>query len=110
MRSFFEFDDKVTAPLHGFTGVDDYYQRASGKQFLADIHANDDPFMGAAVVPDKMQLSAFIRYELSPHGGHMGFIQRRSKQWHSWLPERLLKHLASYQSNTRHYHDHQGAC
>ena len=116
MRSFFEFDDKVTAPLHGFTGVDDYYQRASGKQFLADIsvptliiHANDDPFMGAAVVPEKTQLSSAIRYELSPHGGHMGFIQRRSKQWHSWLPERLLKHLASYQSNAQCYDDHKGA-
>lgn len=106
MRSFFEFDDKVTAPLHGFNGVEDYYRRASGKQFLADIqvptlilHANDDPFMGAEVVPQPNQLSPTIRYELSPHGGHMGFIQRRQNQWYSWLPERLLRHLASHHQN-----------
>lgn len=103
MRSFFEFDDKITAPLHGFTGVNDYYQRASGKQFLPNItvptlilHAKDDPFMGPAVVPDKQMLSPTTHYELSMHGGHMGFIQRRDGHWYSWLPHRLMQFLNSY--------------
>ena len=100
MQSFFEFDDKVTAPLHGFDGVADYYQQASGRQFLADIetptliiHANDDPFMGAAVKPSAGELSSATRYELSSHGGHMGFINRHNGDWHSWLPERLIGYL-----------------
>ena len=28
-EDFFEFDDAVTAPLHGFTGVEDYYGTCS---------------------------------------------------------------------------------
>ncbi|QSX29454.1 hydrolase [Shewanella cyperi] len=81
LNTFKEFDDKVTAPLHGFTGVDDYYHRASGLPFLGRItsptlvlHAADDPFMTEAVIPTQAQLSGAVHYELYPHGGHVGFI------------------------------------
>lgn len=97
MKSFFEFDDKVTAPLHGFRDVNDYYQQASGLPFLNSIqlptlviHAQDDPFMGAAVVPTATELAKSVRYELSQWGGHMGFINFVDGAWHSWLPQRLL--------------------
>lgn len=98
MTSFFQFDDQVTAPLHGFSNVDDYYQQASGRQFLPEIktptlivHANDDPFMSEAVIPSTKELSPTVRYELSPHGGHMGFIERHKGHWQSWLPSRLIQ-------------------
>ena len=90
----------MTAPLHGFKGVDDYYQRASGRQFLADIdaptlivHASDDPFMGANVVPKAQELSPSVRYEMSNNGGHMGFVQRHNGNWRSWLPHRIIRFL-----------------
>ncbi|MCU0971787.1 MAG: hydrolase, partial [Gammaproteobacteria bacterium] len=37
LRTFRTFDDRVTAPLHGFAGVDDYYTRSSSRQFLRHI-------------------------------------------------------------------------
>ena len=81
LNTFYEFDDAVTAPLHGFDGVEDYYARSSGMQFLKHIetptlilHAADDPFMTDAVVPMAEELSDQVKYELFPHGGHVGFI------------------------------------
>ncbi|NMH65337.1 hydrolase [Shewanella salipaludis] len=94
LSSFYRFDDKVTAPLHGFSGADDYYQRASGMAFLANIasptliiHARDDPFMTEAVIPSRHQLSAAVEYELHHHGGHVGFIQGGSP----WKPRFYLE-------------------
>ncbi len=81
LNTFYQFDDKVTAPLHGFNGADDYYQRASGLPYLKKItrptlviHAKDDPFMTDAVIPRPGQLSSSVKYELHQQGGHVGFI------------------------------------
>jgi len=81
LNTFYLFDDKVTAPLHGFTGVNDYYQQSSGLNYLQHItkptlviHAQDDPFMTDDVIPNKDQLSPMVEYELHPFGGHVGFV------------------------------------
>ena len=81
LKTFYDFDDKVTAPLHGFADVHDYYAQCSGLQFLTSItiptliiHAADDPFMTDEVIPKPEQLSKHVTYELYPHGGHVGFI------------------------------------
>ena len=51
-KSFWEFDDAANAPLHGFTGADDYYRRASSIGFVSQVatralclSAEDDPFL-----------------------------------------------------------------
>jgi predicted alpha/beta-fold hydrolase len=36
-RSFRDFDDAATAPLHGFDGADDYYRRCSSAAFVERI-------------------------------------------------------------------------
>jgi predicted alpha/beta-fold hydrolase len=81
IRTFREFDDRVTAPLHGFAGVDDYYARCSSRRGLGDIrvptlilHARNDPFMTAAALPDPAELSACVWLELTDDGGHVGFV------------------------------------
>ncbi len=81
LETFYDFDDQVTAPLHGFSDVHDYYAQCSGIQFLSSIttptliiHAADDPFMTDAVIPKPDQLSDQVSYELYSHGGHVGFI------------------------------------
>ena len=58
LNTFREFDDYVTAPLHGFKGVDDYYTRSSCGPYLRDIriptlilHARDDPFSAVQAIP-----------------------------------------------------------
>lgn len=81
LKTFYDFDDQVTAPLHGFDDVHDYYKQCSGLQFLTSItiptliiHATDDPFMTDEVIPKPEQLSEQVSYELYAHGGHVGFI------------------------------------
>ncbi|MGL4446612.1 hydrolase [Shewanella sp.] len=94
LTTFHEFDDKVTAPLHGFQGVNDYYHRASGLAFIERItkptlimHAKDDPFMTEAVIPHPSQVPTQVEYELHPFGGHVGFINGGSP----WRPQYYLE-------------------
>lgn len=86
-----QFDDLVTAPLHGYQDAHDYYQRCSGLRRLHQvtvplrvIHAEDDPFMTRDVIPSQ-PLPEHIEYHLSPNGGHVGFL---TGSWHKptfWL-------------------------
>lgn len=101
LRDFFAFDDQVTAPLHGFAGVDDYYTRSSCRQYLPGIrrdtlvlHSLDDPFMYPEAVPEESELPECVTLELSVHGGHVGFIGGR---WlpQRWLEPRILRYLTS---------------
>ncbi len=104
-RDFFTFDDRVTAPLHGFAGVHDYYARASCRPLLGRIavptlllHAIDDPFLFPDTAPTAAELSPVTRLEWSPRGGHVGFYSaERGRRW--WLEERLLAWLAASPSS-----------
>lgn len=103
ITSLREFDDRITAPLHGFHDADDYYARASCRPYLAAvatpslvIHAVDDPFMSPGVVPTARQLSAATTLELSNHGGHVGFVAGQPWAPHYWLESRVPAFLASH--------------
>jgi predicted alpha/beta-fold hydrolase len=83
-RTLREFDDLVTAPLHGFKGVDDYYARASSKPYLPSIatptlilNARNDPFLPAQFLPSPQQVSAYVTLETPATGGHVGVCRRR---------------------------------
>jgi predicted alpha/beta-fold hydrolase len=85
LKTIYDFDDRITAPLHGFDGADDYYARASSRQFLASIriptlvlHALDDPFMTPAGIPRATELAESVVLELTAQGGHMGFVHAGS--------------------------------
>lgn len=104
LRTFRAFDDRVTAPLHGFAGVDDYYARASSRQYLGEIrapalilHARDDPFLTPAAIPARCELSPSVHLELSDHGGHVGFITGvlpgRARYW---LDGRIMAFLGEH--------------
>lgn len=101
LRTFVEFDDQVTAALHGFSGAEDYYRRASSGQYLHNIkahtlliHALDDPFMYPGSVPPADALAPLVRLELSEHGGHVGFIHGQVP-WRPryWVDERIVRWL-----------------
>lgn len=94
LKSIKDFDDKITAPLHGFLNADDYYTQSSSRQFLHAIQvptlilqAKDDPFMTADVIPSSHELSACITIEASEKGGHVGFVGGR----YPWRPEYWLE-------------------
>lgn len=99
-----QFDELVTAPLHGFASADDYYQRCSGLPLLGTIgiptliiHAADDPFMSEAVIPAAHALSPTVRYELSRCGGHVGFMYGTPWRPRYWLEERVNAWLSDWQ-------------
>jgi predicted alpha/beta-fold hydrolase len=104
LRSFWAFDDAVTAPLHGFAGADDYYTRSSSRQYLRGIavptlilHSADDPFMTSKAIPAAAELSPTTRLELSARGGHGAFVAGPLPGLHYyWLDRRIPEFLAPY--------------
>ncbi|MCP1726961.1 putative alpha/beta-fold hydrolase [Natronospira proteinivora] len=101
LKSFHDFDNAITAPLHGFDNASDYYQQASSIHYLPNIrvptlilHALDDPFMTPDTAPSESEISDQVQLELSPRGGHVGFVAGRwpwKPRW--WLEERITAHL-----------------
>jgi predicted alpha/beta-fold hydrolase len=85
--SLFEFDDAVTAPMHGFTSATDYYSRSSSWPYLSMVRrptlllsAFDDPFLPREVahrVSVLARSNAFLSVEFHEQGGHVGFVSGR---------------------------------
>jgi predicted alpha/beta-fold hydrolase len=81
IRTFQEFDDRYTAPIHGFRDAADYWTRNSCRQFLARItlpalliNAENDPFLGPGCYPrEEAAASAVFHFESPRAGGHVGF-------------------------------------
>ncbi|MFI4920207.1 MAG: hydrolase [Gammaproteobacteria bacterium] len=103
LRTFREYDDALTAPLHGFKDAEDYYSRCSSRQFMKNIkvstlvvHSADDPFMTPEAVPTDAELSDAVRFELSQRGGHVGFVQGSPFKPRRWLDERIGRHLSEH--------------
>ena len=102
-RSLRDFDDAVTAPLHGFAGADDYYARSSAGPLLKHIrlptmllHAANDPFLPVTAVPCQAELPACIHLDLHAEGGHVGFVHGRLPGAVDWMPDRLMRHFAAF--------------
>lgn len=92
-----DFDDIVTAPLHGYRDTDDYWTRASAKPLLRAIavptlmiNARNDPFLPASALPDGDELSPSITVEFPPTGGHVGFVSGPFPGRLDWLPQQIL--------------------
>jgi len=101
-RTLRDFDDAVTAPLHGFLGADDYYARSSAGPLLGAVrlptlllHAANDPFLPPAALPRRDRLPAAVTLEVTAHGGHVGFVHGPLPGRVDWMPQRLLAHFAA---------------
>jgi uncharacterized protein len=102
IRTMREFDDLVTAPLHGFRGVDDYWSRASSKPWLKSIalptlvlNGRNDPFVPGASLPGPDEVSGVVTLEFPPGGGHVGFTSGPFPGRLDWLGERLMDFFQS---------------
>lgn len=104
LDTFWKFDDAVTARLHGFRDVHDYYARSSSRQYLGRIrtptlliHALDDPFMTPAVLPSPGELAGMVQLEVHGRGGHVGFVGGNGP-WapRYWLEERIPDFLRTH--------------
>lgn len=102
-RSLRDFDDAVTAPLHGFAGADDYYARSSAGPLLGAIrlptlllHALNDPFLPPYALPRPETLPPAVNFEWLRQGGHVGFVAGMPPGHLDWMPERVLAHFAQH--------------
>jgi predicted alpha/beta-fold hydrolase len=96
-RSLRDFDNVVTAPLHGFRDTDDYWTRASAKPLLRNIavptlllNARDDPFLPESALPTEREVSPAVKLEFPARGGHVGFVTGPFPGRIDWLPRRIL--------------------
>jgi len=99
--TMYHFDDVVTAPLHGFTGTDDYWHRASSKPWLKAVavptlvlNARNDPFIPASSLPTRAEAGAATTLEQPDDGGHAGFPEQRFPGRPDWLPQRLVTYFS----------------
>ena len=103
--TIFDFDNAVTAPVHGFADAVDYYARSSSRHFLERIRvptlllsSYDDPFLPSGVLAEVAAVAStnpWIEVEFTEKGGHVGFIDGRLP----WRPRyyaewRAIHHLA----------------
>lgn len=86
--NIWQFDDLVTAPLHGFTDAADYYAKCSSAGFLGAIHtptlliqSADDPIIPQSTLPAADELPAQVSMQLTDRGGHVGFVAARQPDW-----------------------------
>lgn len=94
-KNLYEFDNVVTAPLHGYLDTDDYWHRASAKHVLNDItiptlvlNAKNDPFLPGRYLP--LKAAKCVQLDYPDRGGHVGFVCGKIPGQLDWLPQKIL--------------------
>ena len=101
--SLYEFDDQVTAPIHGFSSADDYYERCSSYYFIDKIvtdtlvvHSKEDPMTPFCWTPkDAIRQNPKISPLYTEKGGHVGFWGKPK----DWLNKTVADYFENYRSN-----------
>ena len=102
-RNFADFDGAFTAPVHGFSSAEDYWEKASSLYFLPEIkipclliNAQNDSFLSPACFPYQIaKENTFFYLETPSNGGHVGFISRDSEGFY-WSERRALQFLEEF--------------
>lgn len=100
IRTFREFDDRYTAPIHGFRDALDYWEKSSCGPVLDNIripallvNAQNDPFLSDSCYPwDIARNSDYLTLEVPESGGHVGFIQLNLSNRY-WMEERVIRFI-----------------
>ncbi|MGF6969022.1 putative alpha/beta-fold hydrolase [Paraburkholderia sp. WC7.3g] len=99
-RTMYEFDNVVTAPLHGFRNTNDYWSTATTRPLLPHIqvptlvlNARNDPFLPAEALPSRHDVSAAVELDQPEHGGHAGFMTGPFPGRIDWLSRRVFGYL-----------------
>ena len=95
IKNFTDFDDRYTAPLHGYSSAHDFYTRASVKPLLSRlqvpvliVQAVNDPFLGVECYNTGKNKNPNIHLQITPKGGHVGFME--SGQLYTWAEKKAL--------------------
>ena len=102
MRTFYEFDDAYTAPIHGFKDADDYWQKCSCDKRLHAIeiptlliNALDDPFLPQSCYPvEQAKNNPKFHLETPKNGGHIGFVTFGNNNIY-WSERRAIEFLSA---------------
>lgn len=94
-----DLDEKVTAPLAGFSSAEEYYRECSSFPHLSKIdrpvvvlHAQDDPFIPALDF-ETAKWSATTDVALLPGGGHLGYLALEGGDFKRWLVDGIASSL-----------------
>ena len=100
-RTLVEFDDALTARLHGFEGATDYYAQSSSAPFVERVRvpllllsAEDDPFVPARCIP--RPANPLVEAEIPAKGGHLGFVEGPPWSPRFYAERRAAEFLAGY--------------
>jgi predicted alpha/beta-fold hydrolase len=103
-KTFWEFDDAVTAPLHGFHDAADYYARSSSMAFISQVRvplllfsALDDPFVPPAVThlaASEARVTRIVETDVTARGGHVGWVEGTVWPSEYYMEERIVEYLS----------------
>ena len=101
LRTFQDFDDRYTAPIHGFADAEDYWRQSSCRSVLKEIsiptlliNARNDPFLAERCYPiDEAEANPNLHLEMPASGGHVGFITF-NHQGEYWSESRAVSFLS----------------
>jgi predicted alpha/beta-fold hydrolase len=97
IKNFQEFDDRFTAPIHGFRDACDYWSQCSSRHYIPDIrvptvivNARNDPFLAPSCFPHvEVDSNPHVTLETPESGGHVGFVSFNNKNLY-WSEQRAL--------------------
>lgn len=105
-RTMYEYDNVVTAPIHGFRDTEEYWTRATTRPLLPDVvvptlvlNARNDPFLPSAALPTRAEVSPAIELDQPEAGGHVGFMTGPFPGRIDWLPRRVFNFLEPFANN-----------
>lgn len=104
LNTFFKFDNRVSGPMNGFSGAEDYYAKTRSDLLLGYVNvptlvlnARNDPLVPHYLIPQQHAVSDKVTLEITDTGGHLGYVSGRWP-WsvRSWLDKRVPDFLASF--------------
>ncbi len=99
-KKFSDFDNLITAPLHGFKDAKEYYDEASAINVIHKtkiptlfVQSKDDPFLTKQCFPLRQaRENKNLFLEITPTGGHVGFMYF-NKGISFWAEDRSVEFL-----------------
>lgn len=103
IKNFKDYDDRYTAPLHGFENAQDYWNKCSSLNYISKVrvptlvvNALDDPFLAGDCYPVKAASeSQYVFLETPSSGGHVGFIQFNGDESY-WSENRAIDFIQQW--------------
>lgn len=100
LKNFEDFDNRYTAPIHGFESAEDYWEKCSCRPWLKQIdvptlivNSLDDPFLDGGCYPqNECAVNSNLSLEITRYGGHVGFVGSvKGKRY--WSEQRTIEFL-----------------